>query len=551
MIVAGALVALAVTGGYALQGGGGKRRTPGPLARLSVVLGRPTDVSITASVLSSTDFEAYLEIGTSPGIYTRKTPAATVKANEPREVEVTGLAADTQYYYRLVTHSTGDAAATKGSECRFHTARKPGSAFVFDVQGDSHPEREDKMYNPELYMSNLKSVAAEHPDFYIMLGDDFSIENLLGHLSQSAVDAVYAGQRSFVGQAANSAALFLVNGNHEQAGRHWLDDTPNNPAVMAGLARTHFYPLPAPGGFYSGDKEQVKHIGLLRDYYAFTWGDALFVVIDPYWHSPIGVDDGRTGKYDPATVQEIRGGAGGKGGNNQSGGKGTNGGNVNGAGEENKEDNAQEPGQGNGLPGSGGRGRKKGQKGGGGGKGARDMWQITLGDDQYHWLEKTLTGSHAKYKFVFAHHVLGTGRGGVEVAKLYEWGGQDRRGNDVFKQMRPTWSLPIHQLFVKSGVTAFFQGHDHIYCHQELDGVVYQSTPNPADDTYTAFNSEAYQSGKQLPNSGHLRVKVAPEGVTVSYIRAFFPKDENGTQKNGMTADTYTIKPGSAQKPVK
>ena len=25
--------------------------------------------------------------------------------------------------------------------------------------------------------------------------------------------------------------------------------------------------------------------GLLRDYYAFTWGDALFVTIDPYWHA--------------------------------------------------------------------------------------------------------------------------------------------------------------------------------------------------------------------------------------------------------------------------
>jgi hypothetical protein len=43
-------------------------------------------------------------------------------------------------------------------------------------------------------------------------------------------------------------------------------------------------------------------------------------------------------------------------------------------------------------------------------------------------LQSTLTKSNAKFKFVFSHHVSGTGRGGVEVAPYYEWGGQDRRG---------------------------------------------------------------------------------------------------------------------------
>ena len=38
--------------------------------------------------------------------------------------------------------------------------------------------------------------------------------------------------------------------------------------------------------------------------------------------------------------------------------------------------------------------------------------------------EKTLEESKARYKFVFAHHVLGTGRGGIEEADLYEWGGR-------------------------------------------------------------------------------------------------------------------------------
>jgi len=37
--------------------------------------------------------------------------------------------------------------------------------------------------------------------------------------------------------------------------------------------------------------EQIPYIGLLRNYFAWTWGDALFVVIDPYWESPVCVDN--------------------------------------------------------------------------------------------------------------------------------------------------------------------------------------------------------------------------------------------------------------------
>ena len=97
--------------------------------------------------------------------------------------------------------------------------------------------------------------------------------------------------------------------------------------------------------------------------------------------------------------------------------------------------------------------------------------------------------------------------------------------------------MPIHDLFVKTGVTIFFQGHDHLFARQELDGIVYQSCPNPADNTYTAFNRDAYRSGDVLPNSGHLRLTVAPEKVRVDYVRSFLRGD--GT--NGVVAFSYTI----------
>jgi hypothetical protein len=318
----------------------------------------------------------------------------------------------------------------------------------------------------------MNNARNRNPDFYFTMGDDFSIEHLIdkNQLDQGSVNQVYSSQRDFLGIVGSSSPLFLVNGNHEQAARYLLTGTANNAAVFAGKARTQYYPLPAPGKFYSGNTEPVQNIGLLKDYYAWIWGDALFVVIDPYWHSPVPVD------------------------------------NV-----------------------------------AGGGDKRSNMWDITLGDVQYEWLKWTLANSGARYKFIFAHHVLGTGRGGIEMAGLYEWGGQNQKGVWEFDKMRPGWDMPVHELMSKYGVTIFFQGHDNLFCRQELDGVVYQTVPNPADPTYQAFNGDAYQSGDFLPNSGFLRVTVSADRVMVDYISSYLLKDENVGHQNGQITFSYTL----------
>ena len=418
-------------------------------ANLSLILGRPTDRSIAVSVLAATDSETRVEYGPA------KTPVQKLKAGVPTVFEITGLQPNTRYSYRVGTQ-----------EGAFQTQRAAGSTFAFGVQGDSHPERAGKMFDAKLYELTMRNVAQESPDFYVTMGDDFSLDRLIEHrqLSQPAVDEIYARQRGYLGVVGRSAPLFLVNGNHEHADRCLLDGTETNAAVLAGRARTKFYPLPAPDSFYTGDAEEVKFVGLPRDYYAWTWGDALFVVIDFYWHSPAPVD------HMPSETK--------------------------------------------------GDGKK------------RDPWDATLGDAQYRWLTKTLTESKARWKFVFCHHVLGTGRGGIECAARAEWGDQAD-----FATKRPGWALPIHKLFVKTGVTIFFQGHDHIFARQELDGVTYQSCPNPADNTYQTFNRDAYRSGDILPNAGHLRVTVAPQKVRVDYVRSFLP----GAGTNASVAFSYTI----------
>lgn len=440
--------------------------------RGNVVLGSPTGTSIKANVFSPDQSgTVWISWGTAPGQYTRQTPPMPLRAAQPLEIPLEGLAENTRYHYRLQYQPDSGPGAGPTEEASFHTARAPGSSFTFALQGDSHPERAKTQFDPELYTRTLLTAAADQPDFYLTIGDDFSVDTLDPKtITAAKVTERYTLQRPYLGLIGRSAPVYLVNGNHEQAARYLLDGTPDNVAVWAQNARNAHYSQPAPDHFYSGNAELVPHIGLLRNHYAWHWGDALFVVIDPYWASPDAVD----------------------------------------------------------APFGGGPKRS-------------NLWSVTHGDAQYQWLKTTLQWSQAKYKFVFAHHVMGTGRGGIELADAWEWGGQNARGAWGFDVERPTWSLPIHQLMAANHVTIFFQGHDHIWVRQAKDGVVYQTLSEPADPNYSLFNSDAFLSGDKLPNTGYTRVTVAPAGVKVDYVRTWLPKDEGPGRASGSTAFSYTI----------
>lgn len=170
-----------------------------------------------------------------------------------------------------------------------------------------------------------------------------------------------------------------------------------------------------------------------------------------------------------------------------------------------------------------------------------DNWFRTLGKEQYDWLKHTLETSRAKYKFVFIHHLVGgvdrQGRGGVETAPFYEWGGKNADGSDGFAAHRPGWAMPIHQLLVTNHVTAVFHGHDHLYVKQELDGIVYQEVPQPGDPRGSTRSAAeyGYKSGVMLGSSGYLRVSVSNNLATVQYVKTS-PKNEP------TIADSYTLK---------
>ena len=462
----------------------------------NIILGRPTDDSIVVHVLAEQGTQVSVEYGDSPGQFSERTEPIAASVDGTAVITVDGLDPGSVYHYR-VTYTDANGSRN-GEEYSFRTQRSRSTPFSFGVQGDSHPERLTIMYHPDLYARTMALVADAQPDLYFMLGDDFSISNQVPNyfqgdrstLTQRFVDDIYINQRRFLGLMANSTALFPVNGNHEEARRSLLGTALHDVAIFAGRARNRYFPVPTPDDFYSGNPEPVEGIGLLGDYFAFEWGDALFMSLDPYWHS--------------TRVTEHIGGMGA------------------GMGAEPPWEEIVD--EWNALT------RRTG-----------NLWNATIGDAQYEWFKRTLEESDATYKFVFTHHVLGTGRGGIERATRYEWGGYTDDGVWEFDEQRPDWDLPIHQLMVENGVTIFFQAHDHIFARQELDGVVYQSVPNPADGTYEGRNKNAYLSGDILDSSGYLHVTVTRDEVTVDYVRSWMPQDENGDRRHGEIAFSYSV----------
>ncbi len=433
----------------------------------SAILGRPTNTSVSMNILFDQPSEVYWEYGTSSGSYPLKTQSFSTMKDTPLRVDFTGLTANTKYYYRTRFHASGAVTDfLAGSEHTFQTQRVPGSTFTFTIEADEHLY--DKKGVQSIYQICLNNQASDKPDFMFSLGDTFGDDHQPTTITSAQLDALHKFYRPFFGSLCNSVPFFFCLGNHEGENNYYMGLTPpNNLAINGTLWRKFYYSNPFPNSFYSGNTDNEPWgIAAPENYYAFTWGDALFVVLDVY-------------RYQNKTNPKPEG------------------------------------------------------------------WDWSLGLTQYNWLKSTLEASKSKYKFVFAHHVRGEGRGAVALAKYFEWGGYEANGiTSGFAAQRPGWGKPIHQLFVDNKVNIFFQGHDHLFAHEVLDGITYQEVPMPSDSTYQIgmlANADAYTSDT-MAGTGHLRVNVSTSGVKVDFVQAWLPRDENGTHKNDQVAFTYSIK---------
>ena len=248
-----------------------------PAHPFDVILARPMDRSVTVSVLAYKPMDAYIAFGTEKGMPASKTETLALKPDPPTEFVLKSLEPDTRYFYRLHTRDAGSKEFVVDEERSFHTQRKPGNGFTFTVQSDSHLDQGTRAAVYELTLANaLKS----RPDFHIDVGDTFMTDKYEKH-----TDALpqYVAQRYYFGRISHSAPLFLVLGNHDGERGDRYDGTVDCMPVWSNLQRKKLFPNPNPDGFYTGNKTDIKHIGRAENYYAWEWGDALFIALDPFW----------------------------------------------------------------------------------------------------------------------------------------------------------------------------------------------------------------------------------------------------------------------------
>lgn len=439
---------------------------PGP-----ELLGRPTDHSITLNVVPSTAIEAYFEYGTSSGgpylSYPNSGPANPLSgvANAPLVVVLDGLAPDTRYFYRMVYRQIGAGGWITRPEHTFQTQRTPGSTFTFTITSDSHLNI--LLGTASIFQQTMQNVANGSPDFHLDLGDTFPMD---GVTTQATANNNYLGLRPHFGQASHSTPIMIVLGNHEQNEAWHLNDTGNpatSPPVLSTNARNRYYlnPNPLLDAFYSGNRDTsvsaITGDHILGDYYAWTWGDALFVAIDPYWYS---------------TTKPFIGNVGG------------------------------------GEPGAGSGDRWDWTLGVDQYRWLKQTLETSNAKFKFIFAHQ-VPGGTSDY-----------GRGGANAVPYFELGGFNADGTTyAFEVRRPGWSTPVHQLLVANHVTAFFHGHDHEFAYEQRDGVIYQLVPMAADAT-NGFGFNEYRETdpftiKVLPNSGYLRVTVSPAQATVDYVK--------------------------------
>lgn len=237
----------------------------------NIIVGRLTDNSGTVRVLFHSDVKAYVAYGDQAGRLSSKTAVQSLAAGEPFDFVIDSLARNTRYFYRVMYQA--DGCNQQSDEFSFHTQRDKDSSYVFTVQADSHL---DENTSGEVYLRTLDNALADQPDFHFALGDTFMTGK---YVKPELSEPQYLAQRYYLGHLCHSAALYFALGNHDgESGNRGSN-------VWATTTRKRYLPNPFPNDFFTGNDRLEREVGLPENYYQFEWGDAQFIVLDPFRHT--------------------------------------------------------------------------------------------------------------------------------------------------------------------------------------------------------------------------------------------------------------------------
>lgn len=219
---------------------------------------------------------------------------ASSPAADVAEWTLAGLLPGTRYDYRVftlsdATYGTAGAASLAGEplyQGQAVTQRLPGDAFRFVLLTDTHISPRDfpprstlsGEYQEDVLLQLAPMMQAEQPDFMINLGDMLDFHDFGFNLpppNGEVTRLAYLNYRRCLMDALGNAAHFPIIGNWEGENGSYSPEQ----IGYSQAARMRYVPGPTPDTYPEGGSPT-------EDYYAFTWGDALFVALNVMTYTP-------------------------------------------------------------------------------------------------------------------------------------------------------------------------------------------------------------------------------------------------------------------------
>jgi hypothetical protein len=208
-----------------------------------------------------------------------------VRGTDIAEWVFEGLAPGVRYEYDIVTAGDGGNTLLYWNTLLYSgsvvTQRQAGDPFTFALITDSHIGA-DLTFTNQGDPNTLKAVSAEvgvaSPDFLVHLGDMLDFHEFGFNVpppDSSITRMAYLNYRALLGDALGHTTHFATIGNWEGENGNYTSDE----IARSMQQRWLYVPGPTPATYpESGSPNQ--------DYYAFTWGDALFIVLNVMSYTP-------------------------------------------------------------------------------------------------------------------------------------------------------------------------------------------------------------------------------------------------------------------------
>lgn len=263
------------------------------------LLGRPTASSITVNLVAGEKpiicRATYREAGQNEQDGSLRSDEVKMGAGSTAEITLTSLRPDTRYRYRIHARRHDSRESTVVAEDSFKTQKLQPGDFSFAMVSDSHitPYHGDRL---EILTKTSSSILSRKPEFLLMLGDN--IQTFTSHggpmTDRKYGPSLYRLLRQGLGNLPGSTPVFTVNGNWEgENGWHPLEER-----GWAMAARKAHFPNPGPDTYPEGGNRD-------EDYYGFTWGDALFLILNVTGYTTTShVINTAAGKQDDWTLGE-------------------------------------------------------------------------------------------------------------------------------------------------------------------------------------------------------------------------------------------------------